>query len=215
MVYLADGFYQTDEEAAAANSMIGDVHAGDIKYVDVNNDGQIDQNDMTYDNGLFSSVPEITYGISINLGYKAFDFNVDGYGFANRSVNTYNYQTYAFNGGYYNVSGPSLNRWAYYPEQGIDTRATATYPRLTLGSNTSNASASTFWYQNGGIFRISNISLGYTFNRNGLAKAGIDKARIFIAAANPFAFYSTYEDPETMGSWPIARVYKVGFNFNF
>lgn len=215
LTYLADGFYKTDAEAAAANSLIGEIKAGDIKYVDLNNDGQIDGNDMTFDNGLYSKVPEISYGINFDFGYKAFDLNIGGYGFANRSVNTYNEQTYAFNGGFNNVSSLALGRWAYDPAQGIDTRETATYPRLTLGSNASNTQASTFWYKNGGFFRISNISLGYTIDRAKTAMAGIDKVRFYLAVSNPFVIDSIYEDPETIGNWPLARVYKIGINFNF
>ena len=215
MLYVADGFYQTQEECDALPSLLSAVQPGDIKYKDLNGDGRIDSNDRTYNHDKFSSIPELVYGLNVNLAYKGIDLQINGYGAANRTVNTYNAQTRAFSNGVYNVSSLANGRWAYYPEQGIDTRATATYPRLSLGSNEHNTVASTFWYKSGSFFRISNISLGYSFAARLLAKAGIDKARIYVAVSNPVMFDSVYGDAETMTKWPPMRAYKVGFNFNF
>lgn len=215
LLYVADGFYQSQEEVDVLPSMLSTVQPGDIRYKDLNGDGKIDTNDRTYDHGLYSTLPELTFGLNLQFAYKGIDLQINGYGAANRSVNTYNAQTRAFSNGQYNVSSLAAGRWAYYPEQGIDTRATATFPRLSLGSNENNTAASTFWYKSGSFFRISNISLGYSFPARLLSRARIDKVRIYAAVSNPFMFDGVYGDAETLAGWPPMRTYKVGFNFNF
>ena len=216
LLYIADGFYQSQEEVDALPSLLSDVRPGDIKYKDLNGDGYIDTNDRTRENGMGSSIPEITFGLVLKAGWKGLDFELDAYGMANRWVGTSNTLTYAFSNGLQNVSAyAAQNRWAYWPEQGIDTRATATYPRLTLGSNANNTASSTFWYKDGSFARISNISLGYTLPEKLTSKISLHKARIYVAATNPFVFSSMYGDPQAQANYPFMKTYKLGINLNF
>ncbi len=70
--------------------------------------------------------------------------------------------------------------WAYYPDQGIDTRASATYPRLTTQANNNNYRASSFWIKNHDFMRIRNVSLGYTLAPGSLKHIGASKLRVFV-----------------------------------
>ena len=176
---------------------------------------KIDENDMTYAGDFFSEIPELYGGININLGWKGFDFAISGYGMTRRQINTYSAQTRAFSNGRFNVSSLAEGRWAYWPEQGIDTRETATFPRLTLGSNTHNTAASTFWIKDGSFFRINNMALGYTIPEKWSSKIHIDKLRIYFSVVNPFVFDGVYGDAEFTTSYPLMRTYKIGLDLNF
>lgn len=213
--YVFDGFYNSEEEVAALPSLLGEVHPGDIRYKDLSGDGKIDENDMTYAGDFFSEIPELYGGININLGWKGFDFAISGYGMTRRQINTYSAQTRAFSNGRFNVSSLAEGRWAYWPEQGIDTRETATFPRLTLGSNTHNTAASTFWIKDGSFFRINNMALGYTIPEKWSSKIHIDKLRIYFSVVNPFVFDGVYGDAEFTTSYPLMRTYKIGLDLNF
>lgn len=214
--YVADGFYTSADEIAALPSMLGDVTVGDIKYKDLSGDGRIDSDDATYAGNYYSSVPEISYGAQLSLAWKGLSVEMSCYGFANRQVNTYNSLTQAFSNGLYNVSQYAVaNRWAYWPDQGIDTRETAEYPRLTLGSNTHNTVNSTLWIKDGSLLRINNITLGYSFSERITRFFGASAIKLYCAVINPFEFDGVYGDAEFMANYPLMRTFKLGINLNF
>jgi len=217
----ADGLFSSWEEIndpSTPKYMYGDIQPGDIKYIDQNNDGYIDDNDMIYVKDQYQNIPEINYGVMIGGEYEGFDLSIYGYGMAHRTVNTRT----SFNGAYIDGIGNLStnawnNRWAYYPEQGIDTRDKATYPRLSIGSNSNNWRNSTFWLKNGDFFRISNITLGYSLPGTLTNKWNAHKVRFHFTVTNPFIFDNLYgEDAEgRMDGYPMMRTYKLGLNFNF
>ncbi len=217
---VADGLFQSWDEINDPSTpvyMFGDIQPGDIKYIDQNKDGYIDDNDMVYLEDEYGEMPEINFGISLGASWKGLDFEVTGYGMANRTVMINNRINSAFTDGTGNLSTMALeNRWAYYPEQGIDTRETATYPRLSVGSNTNNWRPSTFWLRNGSLFRISNLVLGYTLPNRITSKIAVDKLRIFLDCTNPYLFDTVDNtDVECMTGYPIMRTWKFGVNINF
>ncbi|RZK63527.1 MAG: SusC/RagA family TonB-linked outer membrane protein, partial [Pedobacter sp.] len=153
--YLANGLIQTQAEADAAPLLAGTkVYPGDVKLVDLNGDGIINVFDQT---ALGNTKPVVYYGATLGFSIKGFDMSVLLQGVENR---TYQQTDYSFgtNGdrqGYQYL----LGRWT--PE----TAATATYPRLTLGSNGNNTplfNNSSFWTHSGEYLRIRNIDVGYT-----------------------------------------------------
>ena len=119
-------------------------------------------------------------------------------------------QTVAFidNGNAYALA---KGAWAYYPVQGIDTRATATYPRLTTQSNQNNYRLSTFWLKDGSFVKLRNLELGYT------VKEGM---RVFVNGQNLFCIsplQSEYNlDPENAsGMYPQLRSINAGISMTF
>ena len=107
--------------------------------------------------------------------------------------------------------------WAYYPTQGIDTRATATYPRLTTVTNNNNYRTSSFWIKSNDYMRIRNAELGYTFVFN--PNQGLTKLRLYINAVNPVTWsqlMKTYNmDPETLSGYPALKSVNFGFTATF
>ena len=129
-------------------------------------------------------------------------------------------QTRAFvdNGNAYPIA---RGAWAYYPEQGIDTRATATYPRLTTASNENNYQLSSFWVKSRNFMRVRNIEVGYNFKHHaGFRAAGISNFRIYLNVTNPFTvskLMSDYDlDPELLSyRYPVLKSYNIGVNITF
>lgn len=205
--YLADGLIQTQEEADKAPLLAGTkVYPGDVKLVDLNGDGKIDQFDQT---AIGNTKPIIYYGTTFGFSFKGFDCSILLQGVKNR---TYQQMDYSFG-----ADGKSqgydylIGRWT--PENA----ATATYPRLTLGFNANNTpylNTSSYWTRSGEYFRIKNVDIGYTFplKNNKLKLSGI---RIFVNAQNLFTSteYSRL-DPEVYSStvYPIQRIINAGIN---
>lgn len=223
---IATGLYQLSDFNANGTlrsplpaSGFGTVQPGDIKYKDLDGNGIIDQNDVT-DIGK-PSFPQLTYAFNVGVNYSNIDLNVFFQGAGLRDVNIYSAaysQTVAYvnNANAYAIA---KNAWAYYPSQGIDTRATATYPRLTTVANTNNYQNSTFWIKNGSFLRIRNIELGYTIPEDVLKKAHIEKLRIYISAINPVTWSSLWSnyniDPETNSGYPGLKSYNAGLSLVF
>ena len=212
---VADGFYQLEDFNADGSlksgqpvPTFGPVQPGDIKYKDLNNDGYIDATDVTAIGKPF--YPELYYSFGGNVKYKGFDFNIMFRGSTGSSVNLLDYpnQFVAFvnNGNAYPVA---QGAWAYYPDQGIDTRATATYPRLTTVNNANNYATSSFWMKNNDFLRIQYIELGYQ----------ISKVRIFLNATNPVTWSQLLKDynmdPESGFGYPAIQSYTLGASVTF
>lgn len=215
-MFQADGVWQSQEEIDAAiasgDAIYGSPRPGYLKYTDVNGDGVIDDKDKV---NAGSYMPKYTYGINISLGYKDFDFSIDGYGVGGNKI--YNYLKYARIGGGENISRDTFNdRWT-------GAGSTNTHP----GANR-EAIASTYYLESGRYFRINNITLGYTFKD--LVFKG-SRLRTYITAQNPFIFtpYKGFT-PEMVGgdsgapgntagiemsAYPINRNFLVGFNLQF
>lgn len=201
-----------------AKPFFGTVQPGDIRYNDLNNDGYIDQTDVTSIGK--TPFPELTYSFGGSIDYKGFDLSILFQGTYGSSVNLLNNwnQVVAFvdNGNVYNIA---KGAWAYYPDQNIDTSATATYPRLTAQGNNNNYRESSFWIKSGDFLRIRNIELGYNFNKTILEKCKLDKLRVYVNATNPVTWSSLLRDynmdPEAMVGYPALKSVTAGLIVSF
>lgn len=223
--YVADGFYDWDDfdvggelREGLPKPTFGAVQPGDIKYKNLNGDTVIDENDQTAIGDSY--LPKLQYSFSLAASYKGFDLFALFQGAAGRDVNLLDapLQNVAFrdNG---NVYGIAEGRWAYYPEQGIDTRATATYPRLSLQDNSNNYRNSTLWKRSGDFLKLRNVELGYTFAQPSLSKAGISKIRIYLSGVNLLTvsrLMRDYDiDPEILSGHPALKSYNLGLTVTF
>ncbi len=229
---VATGYYQLSDfnadgslKSGEAVPQFGKVQPGDIKYKDLNGDGKIDQTDVTAIGD--SPFPTLTYSFGGNISYKGFDLGVFLQGTSGSSVDilytgpgstTLNPQTVAFvnNGNAYSIA---QGAWAYYPDQGIDTRATATYPRLTTTGNTNNYQPSTFWIKSDDYLRIRNAELGYTFSSILMRKLKLSKLRVYVNAVNPVTWSSLLKnyhlDPESYTGYPALKSFNLGVSATF
>lgn len=223
---VATGYYQLNDfnaDGSLKNTepspVFGAVQPGDLTYKDLNGDGKIDQTDVTAIGN--PPYPQLYYSFGGQINYKGFDLGVsfDGTEGADVDILTQaGIQTLGFvNNG--NVFSWQKNAWAYYPAEGIDTRATATYPRLTAAANNNNYQPSTFWIKSDDFLRLHNAELGYSFSEDMLKKTGITNLRIYINAVNLMTWSTLLKnyhlDPETLGGYPPMKSINLGFSLTF
>ncbi|MDI9366223.1 MAG: TonB-dependent receptor [Flavobacterium sp.] len=211
--YKTDGLFQTQSEIAKSPTQSG-AQPGDIKFVDVNNDGVIDANDRTVIGNPF---PKFTVGWNLSIDYKSFDLSVFTYASSGNSV----YRAYERNANYTNKFQDVLSRWT-----GPNSTNDAHNPRYSFTDANNNSRVSDRYVEDGSFIKIKNILLGYTLQTKAIKKA-FRSIRVFAQVKNAFIFtkYSGY-DPEVpgyglldtgvdRGSYPQARTYSFGLDIKF
>lgn len=215
---VATGFLTAKDIADGYPVMNGfnNIQAGDVKYKDMNGDGEINEFDRTVIGG---DKPTCYFGIDLGFEWKGLEVTALIQGAYNRDL--YNSDRTLLEG--FQVIGQSygqaytnlLNRWT--PE----TAETATYPRLTAGGNMYNYGNnwnSSLFVQNGNYIRLKNATVSYklpeNFCRNYL---GGLRVKIFVQGQNLLTWSRTrLQDPEvTLPSYPLQRTITTGINLNF
>lgn len=215
--YKTDGVFQNVAEVQAyvnkdGNLIMPDAVPGDVRFVDVNGDGQITADDRT---NIGNGTPDWTYGLNLNADWKGFDFNIFFQGVAGNEVFDGTFRSDVSSGNY-----PSwmLGRWT---GEGTSNK----YPRLALGDDT-NWQVSDLYVCDGSYFRLKNITLGYTLPQNLTRKVCIERLRVYVQAEN-LATWTKYWgfDPEISsgatslgvdrGIYPQARTFTIGANISF
>lgn len=174
--YKANGLFTTQNELDTYPLRTGKEKLGDIKYVDINNDGKIDSEDRTV---IGRNFPSWTGGLNINVGWKRLELSMLFQGAFDVDCYYTGEAAYAFfNSG--KVLTKHLDRWS-------ETNPTGTFPRLSLTSQT-NYQTNSYWLQDNSYVRLKNITLGYTFDSNRLSKAGISSLSVFLGGENLLTF---------------------------
>lgn len=212
--YIADGFFQSQAEINVSPRVDGYTPVpGDIKYRDLNDDGVINQLDIT---AIGTQKPLMYYGLSAGFNVKGFDLSVSFQGVANRdivNVSRYNAISSALesdflNSGNAQVYEHHLNRWT------PSNAANATYPRLSIGANTNNQASSTFWVRSMAYLRLQNVDIGYTIPGRFTEKLKLNSVRVFANGFNLYSFDKLdHSDPEGYNSiFPLRRTFNLGLN---
>lgn len=223
--YKSDGLFQNQEQIDNSPLLVSSVKPGDVKYQDISGpdgtpDGIINE---TYDRVILgSSLPHFIYGGSINLGWKGLSLSVLVNGVGKRTarltetmVRPLQSQWLPAPSVLMNADG-SRNYWSTYntEEQNLKAR----YPRLSHNSGEyNNYKMSDYWLVDGSYFRIKNINLSYTFQKNLLKKAHIKGLRVYFNIDDPYCFDNFLKgwDPEAGDSSYIARTYSIGLDLKF
>lgn len=203
--YIAEGFFSPSNLNAATLEGYIPV-AGDVKYKDLNGDNIINVYDQTI---IGNDKPLMFYGGNISLMFKGFDLNVLLQGVLNRDIVTNGSYNLPFqNGGRGQAYESNLNR--YTPE----TAATATMPRVTIGTNINNYVTSSLYVQNGNYMRLKNLEVGYSFSNKFLSAARIRSIRLFVNGYNLLTTSKYNEaDPEVYTAvYPLQRIINGGLS---
>jgi len=216
--YKTDGVFQNLDEVAAyvnkdGNPIMPNAVPGDVRFVDVDGDGQITTSDRT---NIGNGHPDWTFGANLNLEYKGFDLTMFLQGVQGADIFDGTYRTDVFSGNYPKWM---LNRWT---GEGTSNK----YPRLALG-DTENWKGSDLYVCDGSYLRIKTLSLGYTLPKHITKKAFIDRLRVYGMVDN-LVTWSKYwgYDPEISsgsgnaqgidrGVYPQPRTWTVGINLAF
>lgn len=185
---------------------------GDFRWVDTNGDGTISDDDKQF---LGSPLPKYTFGLTLNMNYKAFDFMVFTQGAAGNKIFQGLRRLDMQNANY---SSRALGRWT---GEGTSND----YPRLTNNDLNGNFSKpSDFYLEDGDYLRIKIIQLGYSLPTDIINQMGAQKLRLYVTGENLYTFtdYTGY-DPEIGGNvlgidrgyYPQARSFLFGVNLQF
>ncbi|MBC5841044.1 TonB-dependent receptor [Flavobacterium sp. F-380] len=210
-----DGVFQNQQEVNDAPSQLAlgvAASPGDIRFVDVNEDGKIDFDDRT---DIGDPIPTATMGFNMQFNYKALDFSM--YTFASLGNNMVrNYESIA----------PDANRLNYVLGRWTGEGTSTSVPRVTTAA-TSNKLFSDYFVEDASYVRIQNIQLGYTLNPRYIEKMGISKVRLYAGVNNLYTFtkYKGFDPGASNGApigggidygfYPIPRTYMLGLNINF
>ncbi|WP_339629162.1 TonB-dependent receptor [uncultured Maribacter sp.] len=210
--YRTDGLFQSQADVDAhptGGVQTGNARPGGIKIVDVDNNGVIDSNDRDF---IGNTLPDLEYGIRLDVGYKNFDFSVFGSGVAGRiGVDSYMFWN-NFVQGRDNAGLGVLNAWT--PQN-----TSSTIPSLSLVNNFTDTSD--YIFRNNSYFKIRNLQVGYSLPTDIIGKmAGMTGLRIYLQGENLFWFTPKGyigSDPERtdVNRIPVPTVYSVGLNINF
>lgn len=242
--FKTGGLFQTEEEAqdyvehmdlGMINTYGTGWHAGDIKFLDLNGNGKLDNGgDSANDPGdrvrLGNSLPRLSYGVTANLNYCGFDASV----FFQGTGNHYWYpheESMAFWGPY------AASYVSFIPKKFMDNvwaedNNTAYFPRPLAYSAYSGPlnHVNDRYIQNIRYLRFKNLTVGYTLPEKLTGKVGIDKVRVYFSGENlcywsPIKKHSRYVDPEAAidrangahnnAFYPWAKTYMFGLDLSF
>ena len=216
------GFYELkdfdlDGELAEGQAvpLFGSVQPGDLKYKDQDGDGYVDDTDIVWLGG--PSYPWLTVDFGGQLDWHGFDLSVLFTSSFGSTVNLLDYTEWQPFIGYSSAFEWAKGAWVYYPEAKLDTRKTATFPRLTAEQNDNNYRSSSFWIKSNNYIRLKSIELGYTFK---LRTQKADGLRVYLSGGNLLTLspvLSKYKmDPEAVSyGYPAARSVCAGVQVNF
>jgi TonB-dependent starch-binding outer membrane protein SusC len=195
--FKTDGIFQNWSDVNAHAGPGGqpiqpNAQPGDIRFLDMNGDGIINDNDRTM---IGNPYPDFTMGLTYNMEYKSFDFSMFWYTAVGHQIFKV---TRRYDLPNMNWQADVLNRWT---GEGTSN----THPRVTLDDPNMNYSrVSDFLLESGDFLRLKDIQIGYTLPGSLTERAGIESLRIYAAAQNLLTFtdYSGH-DPEVGGWSPI------------
>lgn len=207
------GKYTPKKSTPVIEELRTKVQPGDIKYRDLDGDGEITtKDDRTY---IGSAIPRYTYSLGVNAAWKGIDLKVflQGVGKCDGYVGGMGRHAFTEVANY--PQKVHLDRWTW-----DNQNSHATYPRFTY-DETYNKKFSSFWIEDASYLRVKNIQLGYTFPAqkiNFLSKLRISNLRVYFSGENLWTltdFFSSY-DPESPisdgGYYPITAFYSFGLS---
>ena len=191
--YKRDGYFQNIDEVSSGAKPAGvNVQPGDNRYVDVNGDGVIDDDDLFVFGNPF---PRLTYGATYNVGFKGFDMNIFFQGVGKRTMMLRGELVEPFHANY----GRTMyeHQLDYWTPQNPDAR----YPRLADNGSASNTNnfqrGSDMYLYSGAYLRLKNVQLGYTLPESITKKLGMQKLRAYVSGQNLWTVSAVkFVDPE-------------------
>ncbi len=215
--YKTDGIFQNYNEVNSYTNADGgliqpNARPGYVRYVDVNGDGKISDDDKT---NIGNGTPDWTFGLTLNAAWKGFDFMMFWQGTAGNEVFDATRRV--------DIASSNLASWYFGRWTGDGT--SNKYP-IWVNNDTENWKSSDLYVHDGSYFRLKNIELGYTIPQTLTKKIFISRLRLYVAAENLLTFTKYWGfDPEISsggtslgidyGVYPQPRTYRVGVNVSF
>lgn len=219
-----DGIFQNEAEILLSANQGLNIHPGDVKFKDQNNDTFIDNNDRVH---LGSAIPKLFAGMNLSANYKNFDVSMFFQGsFGNKIYSQINQDIEGFYRGFTVTQ-------RYFDERWTGEGTSSTQPRPAWTSKSNNARPSSRFLEDGSYLRLKNLQVGYTFPKESLGTTGLEQVRIYLSGSNLLTFtkYSGMDPEMTVsdnsrnegdiamgidwGTYPSAMTIMLGLNINF
>ncbi|MCI5663807.1 MAG: TonB-dependent receptor [Mediterranea sp.] len=206
LMYKTDGIYQTWEEVNSTPHF-ANAQPGDIKYVDVDGDGAITDNDRI--RSSIGNVPQIVFGLTLGAEWKGLEFSMlwTGQAKVKQMIVPYSYN---LDKEFYN------NRWISAEET-----PNAKYPRAFDKDDYENTRWSDFWLYDASFLRLKNMEIAYNLPKSLTTKLNVQNVRLALTGTNLLTFdHIKIQDPESSATstgqaYPQARTYTFGVNISF
>nr|WP_255233400.1 TonB-dependent receptor [Aliifodinibius salipaludis] len=214
--YVSDGLWNTQEELDNAGYDAGSARPGDIKFVDINDDGVVNSEDQKV---IGSAQPDFTGGLTNKLNYKGFELS---------AFLQFSYGNEIFNNaqGFYGHYGYAYNSWDRAKDRWTPENTDTNVPRSSWFDSNQNTRESDFMMYDGSYMRLKNLTVAYNFTADHLEQFGLRSLRIYATGQNIFTVtdypgldpeINTFDGSNTaLGtdffSYPHARSVQVGIN---
>lgn len=209
--YVFDGIFQNSEKVAASGQ--DNARVGGMKYADINKDGKITPDDQTW---IFNPVPDLSFGLNLELTYKNFDFQMFWQGVLGQDV----YNNQKFQNDFWSVTDAGSNKGvrlldAWLP--GVNT--SSTIPMLSTNNRSDEGRTSSYFVENGSYAKLRTLQLGYNLPATLLSKLHMSRARVYVSGQNLVTIKSsslTCTDPENPNwAYPIPTSVSFGLQLDF
>ncbi|WP_440999183.1 SusC/RagA family TonB-linked outer membrane protein [Fodinibius sp. SL11] len=214
--YVSDGLWNTQEELDNAGYDAGPAQPGDVKFVDINDDGVVNSEDQKV---IGSAQPDFTGGLTNKLNYKGFELS---------AFLQFSYGNEIFNNaqGFYGHYGYAYNSWDRAKDRWTPENTDTNVPRSSWFDSNQNTRESDFLMYDGSYLRLKSATLAYNFTADKLEQFGLRSLRIYATGQNLITWtdypgldpeINTFDGSNTaLGtdffSYPHARSVKVGIN---
>lgn len=221
-MYEMDGIFQSRSEIITSAYQGDNIQPGDVKYVDVDENGTIDSNDRKH---VGSAIPTFTLGLNLAFQWKNLDASAFFQGAFGQKI--YN-QILTDSEGFYR-GFPVTKR--YYENRWTEDNPSDTYPRASWSAKSNNARVSTRFLEDGSYLRLKNLQIGYTIPSEKMND--VCSLRLYLAGTNLFTItrYSGFDPEMTVsansegegdrangidwGTYPVCRTFTFGVNLTF
>ena len=209
--YVFDGLFQTQEEVDAYGQ--DNARVGGMKYADLNGDGRITSADQTW---IFNPVPDLSFGLNVELAYKNFDLQMFWQGVLGQDV----YNNQKFQNDFWSVTDAGSNKGVRVLDAWLpNVNTSSEIPMLTTNNTGDEGRASSYFVENGSYAKLRTLQLGYTLPANVMSKLRMTKARFYVSGQNLLTIKSsslTCTDPENPNwAYPIPTSVSFGLQLEF
>ena len=208
--YVVEGLYQTKEEVLASGQ--DNARVGGLKYADLNGDGVINADDQTW---IFNPVPDFSMGLTVNLSWNNFDFQMFWQGVFGQDV----YNNQKFQTDFWSITDAGSNKGDRMLNAWTQDNRNSSIPALTTNNTADEGRASTYYVENGSYAKLRTLQLGYNLPEKILKHTGISNVRFYVSGNNICTIKSknlTCSDPENPNwAYPLSTSVTFGLQFGF
>ncbi len=208
--YVVDGLFQSREEVLASGQE--NARVGGLKYADLDGNGIINEFDQTW---IFNPVPNFSWGLNFELGYKDFDFNMFWQGVAGQDV----YNDQKFQTDFYSITDAGSNKGSRMLEAWTTANRGSSIPALTTNNVGNENRTSTYFVENGSYAKLRQVQIGYNVPERLLKKVSMTSARVYVSGHNLLTLKSsslTCPDPENpRWMYPNSTSFSFGIQTSF